>query len=178
MGVKILFVLALPLAAQFVEENRVVTKRFPVSGAPEIVVSIITGDIKVTATSGSEVVMNAKVHYEAPDGGSLGDLLKRIRLETEQQGNNVWIGTEADEWNNGSSWSGRRREFGMAEQYAAAAGIVVRRGWTALALPARYRAASASDGASQAEHRQWRRDRRYGRGRPVQFQQRQRGYRC
>ncbi len=106
--------LAVPLAAQIVEENRVVTKRFPVSAgaAPEIVVSIVTGDIKVTSYAGSEVVMNAKVHYEAPDGGSLGDLMKRVRLETEQQGNNVWIGMESDEWNNNSSWTRRPRELG------------------------------------------------------------------
>jgi hypothetical protein len=121
MGVRILkpaavaLALALPLAAQFVEENRTVTKRFTVSGAPEIVVSVITGDIKVTAHSGSEVVMNAKIHYEAPDGGALGDLQKRIRFEAEQRGNNVWIGTETDNWYNGSS-SYRSREFGWRNQ--------------------------------------------------------------
>jgi hypothetical protein len=121
MGIAIIkaaaaFVLTLPLAAQLIEDNRVVTKRFAVSGAPEIVVSIVTGDIKVTAYSGSEVVMNAKVHYEAPDGGSLGDLLKHVRLESEQQGNNIWIGMESDEWNGNSNSSRRPREFGWRNQ--------------------------------------------------------------
>ena len=114
--------LTLPLGAQFVEENRVVTKRFPVSGAPEIVVSIVTGDIKVTAHSGQEVVMNAKVHYEAPDGGSLGDLMKRIRLESEQRGNNVWIGMESEDGNTSSSWNNRPREFGWRNRTEAQGG--------------------------------------------------------
>ena len=105
--------LALPMAAQMVEDNRVVTKRFPVTAgaAPEIAVAIVTGGIRVTASSGNEIVMNAKVHYEAPDAASLAELQKRVRLETEQSGNNVWIGTESDEWDRGNG-SRRPRELG------------------------------------------------------------------
>ncbi len=115
MGVAIFIALALPLAAQLVEDNRVVTKRFPVSpggAAPELVVSIVTGNIRVTSHAGSEIVMNAKVHYEAPDAASLADLQQRVRLESEQSGNNVWIGAESDGWNSGSGHSPRSRELG------------------------------------------------------------------
>ena len=112
---------ALPLAAQSVEENRVITKRFPVASgtAAEIVVGVVTGNIHVTAHSGAEIVMNAKVHYQAADGGGLGDLLKSVRLETEQQGNNVWIGTESDESNHNSGWSRRPHELGWRNKTAA-----------------------------------------------------------
>ncbi len=115
MGVALFIALALPLAAQLVEDDRIVTKRFPVSAgaaAPELVVSIITGNIRVTSQAGSEIVMSAKVHYEAPDAASLADLQQRVRLESEQSGNNVWIGAESDERNSGRSHSQRPRELG------------------------------------------------------------------
>lgn len=102
---------SLALNAQTVEDNQTVTKRFSFSPgtAPEIVVSIVTGNIRVTSHSGSEVVLNAKVHYEASDAASLAELQKHIRFETEQSGNNIWIGMESDDWNSGSR---RPRELG------------------------------------------------------------------
>lgn len=98
----------LPLVVQAAEDNGVVTKQFAVNGAPEVVVSIVTGTIRVTSHSRPEVVMTAQVHYEADDAASLAELRNRIRLETEQSGNNVWIGMESDDWNRRS----RPRELG------------------------------------------------------------------
>ncbi|MFN7920056.1 MAG: hypothetical protein U0Q16_08165 [Bryobacteraceae bacterium] len=104
-------VAASALAVAQVEDNRVVSKRFPVSGAePEIVVSIINGGIKVTAGAGNEVVLNAKVHYEAQDKAALDELEKNLRFDSEQRGNNVWIGVEGED-RGGSGWN-RPREFG------------------------------------------------------------------
>ena len=124
MGIAIFIALALPLAAQLVEENRVVTKRFPVTAggaAPELAVSIVTGNIRVTSHAASEIILNAKVHYEAPDAAALADLQQRVRLESEQAGNNVWIGVESDgEWNSGSSRANRRRELGWRGKTPAA----------------------------------------------------------
>lgn len=101
---------ALTLALPAAEVTRTVSKRFTVSSvAPEIVVALINGGIKVTASSGSEVVLTAKLHYEAPDAASLAELEKRVRLETEQSGSNLWIGTESDEW---SRETRRKRELG------------------------------------------------------------------
>ncbi len=104
----LLLVAAWPVSAQ-VEDNRVVTRRFAVGGTPEVVVSVINGGIRVTAHSGSEVILNAKVHYDAPDSAELTELQQQVRLETEQSGNNIWIGVEGDNWNRNS---GRQRELG------------------------------------------------------------------
>lgn len=124
-------VLALPLAAQTVEDNRVVTKRFPISSgtAPEIVVTVVTGNIRVTSHAGSEVEMTARVHFEAADAASLAELEKRVRLETEQSGNNVWIGMESDDWNNGSNWSRPPRELGWRGRAPAPSSNESRRRW-------------------------------------------------
>ena len=100
----------IPLALPAVEVTRSINKRFTIGSTPsEIVVAVINGGIKVTAGSGNEVVLTAKLHYEAPDATSLAELEKRVRLETEQSGNNLWIGTESDEWNRETR---RQRELG------------------------------------------------------------------
>ena len=129
MGIAILIALALPLAAQLVEDNRVVTKRFPMTAgaaAPELVVSITTGNIRVTSHAGTEIVMNAKVHYEASDAASLADLQQRVHLESEQSGNNVWIGVES-----GGEWHAKRpRELGWrGKAPASSSGESGRRRW-------------------------------------------------
>jgi len=94
-----------------VEDTQTITKRFAVSGAvPEIVVSIISGGIRVTAHDSNEVVLNAKAYYRADDAAQLAELKKNARFDGDQQGNNVWIGVEYEgQWDNG--WR-RPREYG------------------------------------------------------------------
>jgi DUF4097 and DUF4098 domain-containing protein YvlB len=103
-------IIALPAGAQAAEDIQTITRRFPVSGAPEIVVAIVTGGIRVTSHAGSEVVMTAKTQYEAADAASLDELKKRVRFEIEQSANNIWIGVESDNWDSGTSR--RSRELG------------------------------------------------------------------
>lgn len=94
------------LAAATVSDDQVITRRFPLApggAVPEVVVSLINGPIRVTAHDTAEVALDAKVHLEASDAARLADMKNRVRLESEQAGQNVWIGVEAD-WDN---WSGR-----------------------------------------------------------------------
>jgi hypothetical protein len=103
--------LAASLGAQ-VEDKQVVTRRFPLAAgaAPEIVVTVITGGIRVTAHAVNEVALTATTHYEAPDAAALAEQKKQIRFESEQSGNNIWIGIEGDGYRD-RGWS-RPRELG------------------------------------------------------------------
>ncbi|MEZ5402958.1 MAG: hypothetical protein R2729_24990 [Bryobacteraceae bacterium] len=94
--------------AASVAENGTFSKRFPVSGAPEVVVSVVEGDIRVTTHSGSEVIVEAKYRYEAEDAASLERLKKQLAFDAEQSGNNVWAGLDGPR---DGGWR-REREFG------------------------------------------------------------------
>ncbi|MCC6539713.1 MAG: DUF4097 family beta strand repeat protein [Bryobacterales bacterium] len=88
--------LAARLAAQ-VEDTQTMTRQFPLAAGgaeAEVSVRIISGAIRVVAHQSPEVAMTAKVKLEAPDAAELAQLAKDVRLESEQKGNNIWIGVE------------------------------------------------------------------------------------
>lgn len=90
-------------------DEQVLNRRFPVTGAPEIVVSLLTGYIRVTAHALPEVALVAKPGYQ---GGSASARVGRsrsgLRLESEQSGSNTWIGVE----NEGDPSQRSRRQLG------------------------------------------------------------------
>lgn len=79
-----------------VRDTQTITRQFPLgSGAePELAVRIISGNIRVTVHALPEVSFTAKVKLEARDAADLAQLAQDVRLESEQRGNNVWIGVE------------------------------------------------------------------------------------
>jgi hypothetical protein len=93
-----------------VEDKQMVTRRFALTGGaqPELVAGVLHGGIAVTTHEANEIVLTAAIQLKAADAAALQALKQRVRLESEQRANNVWIGVEMDAAREG----GRQREFG------------------------------------------------------------------
>lgn len=110
---------ALAVCSAAITDDQIVTRTFPVAPgvAPEIVVNIVTGSIRVTTHAAATVELNAKVHLESAGAASLAALKNHLRLESEQSGHNIWIGLEST----GDTWSSprSRRELGWRNKTGA-----------------------------------------------------------
>lgn len=107
-----------------VSDDQVINRTFALGAgaAPEIVVTIVSGSIRVTTHSAASVAFNAKVHLESADAAGLANLKNRLRLESEQSGPNIWIGLEAGVDSAGPPPARSRREFGWRANRGVASG--------------------------------------------------------